>query len=58
MKQANDDKTQDMLPGGAPVFELDPEHPWTLPAPRPYTPAPRELTLRERMELLVERMKS
>lgn len=58
MKQANDDKTEDIFPGGSPVFELDPEHPWTLPARRPYTPAPRELTLRERMELLVERMKS
>lgn len=32
MKQPNDDKTLDMLPGGTPVFDLDHEHPWPMPA--------------------------
>lgn len=41
MKQPNDTKTLDMLPNGFPAFELDHEHPWTLPPAKPYTPAPR-----------------
>lgn len=60
MKTPNDVKTPDMHPNGAPAFELDVERAdaWPMPPVRPYTPKPRELTLRERMELLVERMRS
>jgi len=55
MKQPNDDKTGDMLPGGAPVYELDHEYPWTLPVARPYTPAPRELSLKEKWRMAAAR---
>lgn len=40
MKQPNDDQTTDMLPGGAPVYDLDPEMPWPMPAGGKWKPRP------------------
>ena len=39
-----------LVPNAA-VFDLDPAHPWPMPPVRPFVPAPRELTLKERWKI-------
>lgn len=57
MKQPNDTQTPDMHEDGLPAFDLEISHesPWPMSAAKPWTPAPRELTLGERMKIAVER---
>ncbi len=56
MKTPNDTSTLDMLPNGAPAFDLNPEDAWPTPPPLPeWKPKLIEPTLREWLFGLVKR---
>lgn len=57
MKTPNDTHTADMLPNGAPAFDLDPEDAWPTPSPLPEWMPKQEAepTIREWLQGVLKR---